>query len=149
MQDDGTSLRDNLIVCGLLCFIIFFVCLSTCSCSSQTVKPKTSVDSNVKTSLDNQQKMSEKIDTLNGNMTKVQETLNVVETNISTKIDQKFETLQGSTKTGDVGGNVKSSQDSNSAMYGIGLVVVVLIFALVLIWMLAKISIKMATKVLK
>lgn len=148
MVQDDTSLRDTVLAVFLIGMIIVFCFLSVCSCS-QEVKPETSVDANVKTSLKNQQEMTEKINTLNGDMVKVQETLSVVETNITTQIDQKFETLQDSTKTGDVEGDVNASKSTNSALYGIGLVSVVLFFVLVLIWMMSKLGIKIATRIIK
>ena len=120
----------------ILILLIPFFC--SCSGNSATVKPNNELDNKLKTSLDNQQAMKENIDVLSGHLTKIQQSItNVMNTVINT-INQKFETLQGSTKTGDVEGSVHSSQDTNSTWYGLGLVGIVLLFTLCMIWLVAK-----------
>jgi len=114
---------------ALLMFVLFLV-----GCNGQSVKPSNELETAVKASMENQQEMREEIDTLNGDLIKYQQSFAEFKTTIMTTINQRFETLQGSTKTGDVEGGVKTSHDTNSIWYGIGLVVVVLIFALIVIW---------------
>jgi len=146
---DRQKMRDSAIISFLIALLLAAIFASQCSCNRSTVKPDTKVEASVKTALENQQKMSEKIGVLEGDMTKIQTNISNIDTRISTAIDQKFETLQGSSKIGNVEGKVDASHKSNSALYGIGLVGVVLLFALLLIWMLAKVMIKVATKILK
>lgn len=127
-----------LVVLGLaiLCFFVW-----GCNGNSANVKP----NNDMETSLKNQQKMSEKIEKLDGDLTKIQQSISTV----INMVTQTFETLQGSVKTGDVEGGVHTSHDTNSIWYGIGLVAVVLAFALILIWLLAKMLKEVALKFLK
>lgn len=127
-----------LVVLGLavLCF-----CVWGCNGNSANVKP----NNDMETSLKNQQEMSEKIEKLDGDLTKIQQSISTV----INMVTQTFETLQGSVKTGDVEGGVHTSHDTNSIWYGIGLVAVVLAFALILIWLLAKMLKEVALKFLK
>lgn len=125
---------------GLLALIV--VMAMACGCNSQTVKPSNELETNVKASLKSQQEMKEKIEVLNGNMTKVQQSISTFISNVTTVIQQQFETMQGSQKqsfenfTGEMKTVYKSS--TNTTAYGIGLVATVLLFALALIWIMAK-----------
>ncbi len=113
---------------------------SQCSCNTQRVNPNTKLETAVKASQKSSQQASDDIKTLIGDFTKMQQSFHIFRTDISTKIDQTFETLQDSVKTGDVEGDVETTKNSNSALYGIGLVAVVLIFVLIVIWIFARMA---------
>lgn len=150
MKDNKPTLRDFIIIISLLILVWCALCAELgCNGNSATVKPNNRLENDVAASMENQQAMRDEIDTLNGDLTKYQQSFTSFKTTIMTKIDQKFETLQGSTKTGDVKGDVKTSHDTNSIWYGIGLVAVVLLFVLVAIWLLARIFKEAAVKIFK
>jgi len=142
MEDGRPTKRDLAIILILLILAIIACCMEMgCNGNSANIKPNNAME----TSLKNQQDMSEKIEKLDGDLVKIQQSISVVMNTVT----QTFETLQGSTKTGDVDGDVNTSHDVNSIWYGIGLVAVVLAFALILIWLLAKMLKEVALKFLK
>lgn len=149
MENGKPTKRDLFWIFALLALTLTAVCCYTGCGNSAAVKPKNELANDVKTSLKNDQEMRESIEQLNGQLTKIQQNISEVVTTITTVINQKFETLQGSTKTGDIEGGAKISQDTNSMWYGIGLVAVVLVFVLILIWVLAKVLKEAALKILK
>ena len=140
-------------VCVIIMAVAGIVCTTGCNGNSASVKPNNEMDNRLKTALDNQQAMKDQIQTMNGNLTKVQQTFNEVMNTVITTINQKFETFQDSVsnKIGEVGRdvNTRTSKSQNSTLYGIGLVAVVLAFALGLIWLLAKTFKQAALKLLK
>jgi len=146
---DKMTAKDGLIMTFLAAIMLIAVFTSQCGCNSQAVKPSNDLANAVKGNQETAQKMQEEIGTLQGDLTKVQQSFSTFKTEIETTIQQKFETLQDSVKTGDVEGDVKTTKSSNSALYGIGLVAVVLIFVLALIWLLAHIAKGAAGKFLK
>lgn len=149
MPDKDTMTAGDWIRILLLSLIALVAISVECGCVSQSLKPDNTVEPKLDTTLKNQQAMKERIETLNGNLTKMQATFNEVTNEITTMIKQKFETLNDSFKTGDVGGDVESKKTQNSTLYGIGLVGVVLIFVLLLIWLLSKIGIQAVKKLLR
>lgn len=142
-MDNGRPTKEDLFWILVLAALLFsaLCAVNGCGGNSANVKP----DNDLETSLKNQQEMSEKIEKIDGDLTKIQQSISTV-TNMVT---QTFETLQGSTKTGDVGNDVITKKSSNSALYGIGLVAVVLIFVLIFIWLMARILKGLASKILK
>jgi len=137
---EENDFRDGVILFLIACALCLII---VCGCgNSSTVKPSNELNNKLKTSLDNQQAMSEKIETMTGNLTKIQQNISSVVSQISTIINQKFETFQDavSNKIGEVGRdvNTKTSKTQNSSLYGIGVVAVALIFALACVWFTAQ-----------
>ena len=128
--------------------------LGECGCgNASTVKPSNEMDNRLKTSLANQQEMQEKITELNGHLTKIQQTISTVINEITTIINQRFETFQDavSNKIESVGRdvNTKTSKTQNSSLYGIGIVGAGLLFALACVWLTAKAFEKAAVKLIR
>ena len=154
-EPDRLNWRDGLVLILLVVITAMAVFASQCGCSGNTasIKPNNETDVKLKTSLKNQQEMKESIETLQGDLVKIQQSISTVVNTIITQIDQKFETFQESVsnKIGEVGRdvNTETNKSENSALYGIGLVAVVLIFVLAAIWLLARIFREAAVKVFK
>jgi len=140
MDRDKMTIKDKVIMAALSILCLVAVMASQCGCNSQTVKPSNELANAVKGNQKTAQEMQEKITTLSGDLTKVQQSFTSFKSEVETTINQKFETLQDSVKTGDVGDDVITNKNSNSALYGIGLVAVVLIFVLAFIWLMAHIA---------
>ena len=146
------SKRERLVWIILTLFVLVTVYFSM-GCNGQSVKPSNKLETAVKASMKNQQRMEEKIDNVGGNLTKVQQSFSSFETKITNVVNQKFETFQGSTRlqfekfTGEM--KTITETNTNSTGYGIGLVVVVLIFALLLIWGMSNMLKGLAGKVLR
>lgn len=143
-ENEKTSLRDKILLSITVVMLICALCVECgCNGNSATVKPDTNLDNTLKTSLQNDQAMKEQIESLQGDLTKIQQSISTVVNSIVTQIDQKFETFQDSVsnKIGSVGRDVstRTAKSTNSAVYGIGLVSVVLLFVLAVIWLFAQI----------
>ena len=127
---------------ALVCFAIACVIAAQCSCNGQSVTPSNYLATAVKTTNENQLRMEEKINLVGGDLIKVQETVTNFITTITNVIAQEFETFQKSQRlefqnfTGEMK-NINES-NTNTTAYGIGLVAVVLIFALLVIWGMAR-----------
>lgn len=140
---EENDVRDGLILLALACVLCLVIVCAGCNGNSASVKPNTDLDNRLKTSLDNQQEMTEKIQQLNGQLIKIQQNISNITNTIITAINQRFETFQDSVsnKIGEVGGDVKTktSKSQNSALYGIGLVGTVLLFVLAALWLAARV----------
>jgi len=144
MNDDRDSLhrQERYVFAALACFALACVLAAQCSCGGQSVKPSNDLATAVKTANENQLRMEEKIDQVGGDLVKVQETVTTFITNITNVINQKFETFQKSQRlefqnfTGEM--KTINQSSTNTTAYGIGLVAVVLIFALMLIWIITR-----------
>ena len=139
---DSIQGQERYLFAALACFALVCVIAAQCSCGGQSVQPSNDLATAVKTANENQLRMEEKIDQVGGDLVKVQQTMNTFITNITNVINQKFETFQKSQRlefqnfTGEM--KTINSSSTNTTMYGIGLVAVVLIFALLLIWGMAR-----------
>ena len=134
--------REWWVIIALSIIAAIAIWLAQCGCSGQTVKPNNDLTTSVKATQKSQQKMTEKIDTLQGDLTKVQQSISTFISNVTNILDQKFETFQGSTRTSfeKFSGEMKTINKSsaNTTAYGIGLVATVLIFVLAVIWIGAR-----------
>jgi len=128
------------------------IAASVMGCNGQSVKPNNDLATAVKASMENQQRMEEKIDAVGGDLIKVQQSITTFVTNVTNILNQKFETFQGSTRlefekfTGEM--KTINESNTNTTGYGIGLVVVVLVFALILIWGMARMMKGVAGRIL-
>lgn len=139
---------EERIPAGLLALIVVMAIIGllamVCGCNGNTVsvKPDSELKTDLQTSLKNQQQMSEKIETMSGSLTKIQTDISTVINSVTNILQQEFETFTNAQRQEfkSFTGTMKNINESNTntTAYGIGLVATVLLFALALIWIMAK-----------